>query len=143
MHDLPAVTALESAAQAFPWQIRHFSDSLAAGDSAWVLRRGSELLGFCIIMVGVDEAHLLNIAVHPDVQGQGLGARLLRHGMVWAAERGLQSMFLEVRPSNERAEALYRHLGFIQVGRRKNYYPAYLGREDALVYCRALEDLHP
>jgi len=140
-HDLDAVAALEAAAQPFPWNRQLFADSLRADHEALVLREGGLVLGFIILMNVLDESHLLNVAIHPSRQGSGLGARLLRHGMSRAANLGMVQMFLEVRPSNTRAEALYRHFGFVQVGRRKAYYPAKEGREDALVYCRTLEDM--
>jgi ribosomal-protein-alanine N-acetyltransferase len=139
--DLEAVTALEAATQPFPWTYGNFSDSLTAGHAAWVLRQGGDYLGFMVLMQVVDEAHLLNIAIVPTRQGQGLGARLMRYGMIWTAHRGMASMYLEVRPSNERAIALYRHLGFVEVGRRKAYYPAHEGREDGLILSRSLKGI--
>ncbi|MDD3483342.1 ribosomal protein S18-alanine N-acetyltransferase [Azovibrio restrictus] len=137
--DLDGVAALEATAQPFPWNRSHFADSLVAGYGAWVLRQGGNLLGFLVVMTAVDEAHLLNVAVAPEHQGHGLGARLLRHAMNWSAGKGMLDMYLEVRPSNTRAEALYRHFGFHLIGRRKAYYPAREGREDALVFRRSLE----
>lgn len=137
--DLDRVAALESAAQPFPWSRTNFADSLQAGHWAWVLRQNGELLGFVVLMGVLDEVHLLNIAIAPAHQGNGLGARLLRHVMAWSSRQGMASMYLEVRPSNIRAEALYRHLGFKEIGRRKAYYPSLDGREDALVFSRSLE----
>jgi ribosomal-protein-alanine N-acetyltransferase len=137
--DLAQVAALEAAAQDFPWQAQNFNDSLAAGHRAWILRRGADCLGFAILMYVIDEAHLLNIAVAPTAQGQGLGARLLRHAMREAAQAGMDSMYLEVRPSNARALQIYRAFGFRQIGLRKAYYPAAEGREDALVLRAALK----
>ncbi|MDR3352694.1 MAG: ribosomal protein S18-alanine N-acetyltransferase [Zoogloeaceae bacterium] len=137
--DLAAVAALEALAQAFPWRERHFADALEAGYPAWILGQGGNLLGFLVLMLALDEAHLLNVAVAPRHQGKGLGARLLRHGIVWSAAQGAKKLYLEVRPSNQKALALYRCLGFVEIGRRKGYYPANSGREDGLVLCRALE----
>ncbi|MGE5386912.1 MAG: GNAT family N-acetyltransferase, partial [Betaproteobacteria bacterium] len=74
--DLKGVAALESEVQPFPWSRELFGDSLHNGHSCWVCRIGGELAGFSIMMLVVDEAHLLNIAVRPSLQGQGLGARL-------------------------------------------------------------------
>lgn len=141
--DLDAVAALEAAAQPFPWKRINFADSLEAGHSVWVLRQGGELLGFVVVMGVLDEAHLLNVAVAPSRQGKGLGARLLRHAMAVAVQQGALSMYLEVRLSNTRAEALYRNFGFREIGRRKAYYPAVQGREDALVFSRSLEGVLP
>jgi ribosomal-protein-alanine N-acetyltransferase len=136
--DLDAVTALEASLQAFPWSRGNFADSLVAGHSAWVLRRGGELLGFSVVMQVIDEAHLLNIGVAARHQGCGHGARLLRQVMERARLVGAARLFLEVRPSNARAVELYRHFGFRQIGQRKAYYPAAAGREDALVFDKEL-----
>lgn len=137
-HDLDAVAALEASIQAFPWSRGNFADSLAAGHSVWVCRLGGDLIGFSVIMCVLDEAHLLNIGVCRRYQGQGYGARLLRHVMDGAKRHGASKLFLEVRPSNERAVELYRHFGFNQIGLRRAYYPAASGREDALIFDKEL-----
>lgn len=136
--DLDGVAALEATLQAFPWTHGHFADSLAQGHSSWVLRQGGALIGFSVVMAVLDEAHLLNIGVDPQYQGRGYGARLLRQAMATACRAGATRMFLEVRPSNARAVELYSHFGFRQIGRRKGYYPAAIGREDALVFDKEL-----
>lgn len=136
--DLDAVVALEASLQVFPWSRGNFTDSLAVGHSVWVLRIGGDLVGFSVVMSVLDEAHLLNIGVCKRYQGQGYGARLLRHAMENARLNHASKLFLEVRPSNERAVELYRHFGFHQIGLRKGYYPATIGREDALIFDKEL-----
>jgi ribosomal-protein-alanine N-acetyltransferase len=136
--DLDAVAALEATLQTFPWSRGNFADSLTAGYSVWVLRLGGELIGFSVVMRVIDEAHLLTIGICKRYQGQGYGARMLRHAMECARLGGASKLFLEVRPSNERAVELYRHFGFQQIGLRKGYYPAVIGREDALVFDKEL-----
>jgi ribosomal-protein-alanine N-acetyltransferase len=136
--DLDAVAVVEATLQAFPWSRGHFADSLAAGHSAWVLRRGGELIGFSVFMWVIDEGHLLNLSVAARHQGCGHGARLLRQAMENASQNGVSRFFLEVRPSNAKAVALYRHFGFQEIGQRKAYYPAANGREDALVFAKEL-----
>lgn len=136
--DLDAVTALEASVQSFPWSRGNFADSLAVGHSVWVLRVGGDLIGFSVVMAVLDEAHLLNISVCQRYQGQGYGARLLRHAMETARLNHANRLFLEVRISNERAVELYRHFGFRQIGLRKGYYPASNGREDALIFDKEL-----
>ncbi len=136
--DLDAVAALEATLQTFPWSRGNFADSLIAGYSAWVLRVGGELIGFSVVMRVIDEAHLLTIGIGKRFQGQGYGARMLRHAMECARLGGASKLFLEVRPSNERAVELYRHFGFQQIGLRKGYYPAAIGREDALIFDKEL-----
>jgi len=136
--DLDAVAALEASLQIFPWSRGNFEDSLNAGHSVWVLRLGGDLVGFSVVMSVIDEAHLLNIGVCKRYQGQGYGARMLRHAMECARLGGAAKLFLEVRPTNERAVELYRHFGFRQIGTRKGYYPAVLGREDGLIFDKEL-----
>ncbi len=136
--DLDGVAALEATLQVFPWTRGNFADSISGGHSVWVLRIGGELVGFSVVMSVLDEAHLLNIGIAQRHQGQGFGARMLRHAMECARLGGARKLFLEVRPSNERAVDLYRHFGFRQIGLRKGYYPAVLGREDGLVFDKEL-----
>jgi ribosomal-protein-alanine N-acetyltransferase len=136
--DLDGVAALEATLQAFPWSRGNFADSLHGGHSVWVARQGGDLIGFSVVMSVLDEAHLLNIGVCRRYQGQGHGARLLRHAMECARLGGADKLFLEVRPSNEKAIELYRHFGFRQIGLRKGYYPAAMGREDALIFDKEL-----
>lgn len=140
--DLDAVSAVEATLQEFPWTRGNFADSLHAGYSAWIASIGGEVIGFSVVMQVLDEAHLLNIGIAPQHQGRGFGARLLRQAMTNAAQNGALRMFLEVRPGNARAVSLYRHFGFHEIGRRKDYYPARQGREDALVFERELPACH-
>ena len=140
-NDLDGVLAIENAVYPFPWTRGNFADSLAAGYSAWVCRIGGELVGYAVIMMVLDEAHLLNISVDQSRHGMGFGARLLRHAMSVARTLGARMLLLEVRPSNSAALALYRHFGFAQIGVRRGYYPAKSGREDALVMTHALVEV--
>ncbi|MCP5268984.1 MAG: ribosomal protein S18-alanine N-acetyltransferase [Zoogloeaceae bacterium] len=141
LNDLDEIVAIENAAYPFPWTRGNFSDSLVAGYSAWVCRVGGELIGYVVVMMALDEAHLLNISVKQNRQRMGFGARLLRHAMDMAKRLGARQLLLEVRPSNEHALALYKHFGFVRIGLRKAYYPAENGREDALVYTRSLTEV--
>ena len=136
--DLDEVLAIEYRVYSFPWGRGNFTDSLASGYSCWVCRVDGKLVGYFVLMLVVDEAHLLTICVAEKYQRRGLGARLLRHAMDVARDGGAISMLLEVRPSNESALSMYRHFGFQQIGVRRGYYPAKHGREDALVLTHAL-----
>ncbi|CAN7433991.1 ribosomal protein S18-alanine N-acetyltransferase [Pseudoduganella sp. LjRoot289] len=133
--DIDEVLALEESVYPYPWTRGNFADSLACGYQAWVLRdQAARLLGYFLVMPMVDEAHLLNVAVALEWQGQGLGRFLLNQSVACSRGLGLESMLLEVRPSNERALELYQRYGFEQIGRRKGYYPAGgQQREDAIV----------
>lgn len=133
--DVPEVAALEQRVYPHPWTPGNFVDSLHSEYPAWVLRGpDGALLGYYVLMLVVDEAHLLNVAVDGHVQGQGLGRCLLDQACACARQHGMVSMLLEVRPSNTRALDIYQRYGFEQIGRRKGYYPASNGqREDAIV----------
>jgi ribosomal-protein-alanine N-acetyltransferase len=134
--------AIENRVYPFPWTRGNFVDSIAAGYSVWGCRRfADELVGYFVLMMAVDEAHLLNISVAEKRQGMGFGARLLRHAMRLARSGGGDQLLLEVRPSNVPALALYRHFGFQQIGVRRGYYPAEKGSEDALVMRHALAEV--
>ena len=138
--DLDDVLRIEEDVYPYPWTRGNFADSLDVGYSCWVLRNGVELIGYFVVMLVVDEAHLLNISVARRHHGKGFGARLLRFAMEKAKRLGAQSLLLEVRPTNAAALVLYHHYGFAEIGRRKGYYPALGGREDAIVMRRTLED---
>ena len=103
------------------------------GNGCWVLEVSGCIVGHGILSVGAGEAHLLNICVNPDFQGKGYGRVLVEHLVSQARSQAAISMFLEVRVSNQIAYQLYEKLGFNEVGVRENYYPAFVGREDALV----------
>lgn len=138
--DVETVWAIERAASAFPWTEKTFADCLQVGYDAWVYERGDEIYGYSVMAVGAEEAHVLNICVHPDRQRQGCGRYIVRHLIKVAGRRGVHSIFLEVRPSNDRALSLYQQFGFSEIGMRKGYYPARRGREDALVLALPLAD---
>jgi ribosomal-protein-alanine N-acetyltransferase len=131
--DLAEVLAIEEAIYSHPWTRGNFVDSMRAAYQCWTWRQGRELLGYFILMVAAGEAHLLNLSVAAPQQRRGHGSALLEEVMRMARDRGAGQLFLEVRPSNEGAKALYLRFGFRQVAVRPAYYPAHAGREDALV----------
>jgi len=132
--DLDEVVELERAVYTHPWTRGNFADSQRAGYDCRTLRLGRELVGYFILMAGVGEAHLLNLSVSAARQRSGYGSALLRVAIGAAREQRAERIFLEVRPSNGAAQALYRRFGFREVAVRRGYYPAHVGREDALVY---------
>ena len=132
--DLEAVHAIEVRAYPFPWTLGIFRDCLHADYQAWVLLlHDGEVIGYFMMSLAAGEAHLLTVCVAPEQQGRGYGRTLLRAILQIARGRGAQRVFLEVRPSNTGAIALYFDEGFNEIGRRPRYYPAKVGREDALV----------
>jgi ribosomal-protein-alanine N-acetyltransferase len=136
--DLDAVLEIELRAYPFPWTRGIFRDCLHADYPAWVLLQDARVIGYGVLSIAADEAHLLNVCAAPEVQGHGHGRRLLRALVQVARARGVQRLFLEVRPSNTPAIALYDSEGFNEIGRRPRYYPARNGREDALVMAMEL-----
>ena len=131
--DLPEVMAIENAIYTHPWTAGNFADSLRAGYACCTWRLHGELIGYFVLMAAVGEAHLLNLSVAAVYQGRGHGTALLREALNLARSLDAKNMFLEVRPSNRGAQALYQRFGFRKVAVRRGYYPAYSGREDALV----------
>jgi ribosomal-protein-alanine N-acetyltransferase len=103
-----------------------------------VYRDNNEILAYGLVSVAANEAHILNLCVSPHAQGQGLGKRMLHKLMQLAEARDADCVFLEVRVSNSIAQNLYEQEGFNRIGVRKGYYPSSEGREDALVYAKAL-----
>jgi ribosomal-protein-alanine N-acetyltransferase len=136
--DLAEVMAIESAIYTHPWTGGNFGDSLRAGYQCWTWRLGNELLGYFVLLVAAGEGHLLNLSVAAARQRCGHGSELLKEAMRLARSRGAERIFLEVRPSNLAAKALYGRFGFHEVAVRPAYYPAHGGREDALVLTLAL-----
>jgi ribosomal-protein-alanine N-acetyltransferase len=138
--DLDAVMDIERRAYPFPWTRGIFRDCLRAGYPAWVLDEAGVLAGYGLLSIAAGEAHVLNVCSAPEAQGRGHGRRLLRALLQQARGRGAQRVFLEVRPSNAGAIALYHAEGFNEIGRRPRYYPAAHGREDAIVMALELFD---
>jgi len=136
--DVDAVVAAERSIYEFPWTRGNFVDSLKAGHSMWVCREGGAMVAYAAMMIAVDEAHLLNLSVLPEHRRRGLGGDLLCHLMGIARVYGTTRMVLEVRAGNAAAIALYRRFLFSEIGRRRGYYAAVGGREDAVVMAREL-----
>jgi ribosomal-protein-alanine N-acetyltransferase len=132
MSDLPSVAAIETKGYQFPWDEDIFRDCLKARYECWVCEERDKVLGYCIASIAVGEAHVLNLCVDPAEQGQGIGRKLLEN-LIESARGRAETVFLEVRPSNTVAIALYENMGFNEIGIRKGYYPAENGREDALM----------
>ena len=157
--DLDEVIAVERRAYTHPWSEGILRDCLRVGYSCWVCELGEDLVAHAVMSIAIGEAHLLNICVHPDRQGQGIavgeahllnlcidpeqqrqgiGRRMLHRLLRVARDRQADTMFLEVRASNYPARQLYEAEGFAEIGDRRGYYPAHGGREDALLYAKPL-----
>ncbi len=137
--DVPAVAAIEGRAYEFPWSENIFRDCLRAGYTGVVCEQYGVLVAYGMLSCAVGEAHLLNLCIEPELQGKGLGQRILEVLIERAKAQGAARMYLEVRPSNYAAQHLYYKYGFNEVGMRKNYYRARKGREDAVVFAKQLD----
>ena len=141
--DLDVIMQIEPTIYSHPWTRGNFSDSLNSGYSAWILEdksleENSEMIGYALLMLVMDEAHLLNLSIAKTQQKRGLGRYLLEHMLKIAKNHQAINMFLEVRPSNVSAIALYENMGFSEMAVRRGYYPAKDGREDAVLMGLAL-----
>lgn len=140
--DLPFIITIEAANYNFPWSEGIFKDCLKSMSySSWVCCEQDVIVGYSIVSMAGGEAHIMNICVDPKVQGQGVGSKLLEN-MIELATNKAETIFLEVRPTNKAAIALYEKRGFNEIGIRKAYYPAENGtREDAVMLALELVGL--
>lgn len=138
--DIDAIMQIEPQIYSHPWTRGNFTDSLNSGYSAWVMTKpaSDEIIGYALLMMVLDEAHLLNLSIAKNFQKQGLGRFLLEHMLQIAKNHHAANMFLEVRTSNISAISLYENMGFNEMAVRRNYYPAHHGREDAVLMGLAL-----
>lgn len=136
--DLSQVSDIERRSYDFPWSHGVFRDCLLAGYQCVALERDGLVAGYGILSIAAGEAHILNLCVEPLHRAHGYGALLLDELLARSRAAGVEEIFLEVRPSNETAIALYRKKGFRQVARRPKYYQAHQGREDAAVLSKKL-----
>jgi ribosomal-protein-alanine N-acetyltransferase len=136
--DVPVVVAIERAAYQFPWSEGIFRDCLRVGYVCRVVEVGGDTAGYGIMSVGAGEAHVLNVCIREEYRCRGLARKVLLYLLDRARTAGMYEAFLEVRPSNIAAARLYHSLGFEQVGVRRGYYQATVGREDAAVLRRIL-----
>jgi len=136
--DLAMVSDIERRSYEFPWSHGVFRDCLLAGYQNIVLVRDDRVAGYAVLSVAAGEAHILNICVDPEHRARGYGEKLLDELLFRARASQVRQIFLEVRPSNDTALALYRKKGFHQVANRPAYYQASAGREDAAVLAKKL-----
>jgi len=136
--DLNQLVAIEALTQLAPWSLDVFVRCWEAGYRGWVIEQDQQIVGFVIASYQANEAHILDLCVHPIYQRQGFGKQLIEQALTSARSQNISTSFLEVRRSNRAAIALYDSLGYIQIGERKQYYPAKEGREDALIFAKDL-----
>jgi [ribosomal protein S18]-alanine N-acetyltransferase len=139
--DVPAVGAVERAAYTYPWSEGIFRDCLRVGYLCRVAELGREIVAYGIAAMGAREAHIL--CVREDLRGRNIGRQMMLLLLERARQAGMDDALLEVRPSNTLAIALYHSMGFVEIGRRRGYYQADGGREDALVLKLGLAGTQP
>lgn len=137
--DIAQVSDIERRSYEFPWGHGVFRDCLLAGYHCTVIVREDTVVGYAILSVAAGEAHILNLCVDPKFRELGYGEQLLGEVLRMAHAAEVREVFLEVRPSNEKAIALYRKKGFRQIANRPAYYQATDGREDAAVLAKTLK----
>ncbi len=131
--DLADVVAIESEVHAYPWKLGHFKDALKAGYASLLMQWSDQTIGYAIVMIVLDEAHLLNVSIAKSFQRKGLGRQLMQQVIALGQTKACKDLFLEVRESNHAAIRLYESMGFNEMSIRRNYYPADDGREDAIL----------
>ncbi|SDH22491.1 [SSU ribosomal protein S18P]-alanine acetyltransferase [Aneurinibacillus thermoaerophilus] len=140
MKDLDDIEEVEQLSFPTPWSRESFINELKNNVFAryFVIEKDKRVIGYGGMWLVLDEAHITNIAIHPDYRGLRLGERLMRRLMGLAIRSGAASMTLEVRKSNEVAQRLYRKLGFVEEGVRPGYYTD--NGEDAIIMWATLKE---
>ena len=136
--DLRDVMMIENRNYAFPWTEGIFRDCFKAGYIMQVMRLDLSLVGYGVMQVSADEAHILNLCIDRDFSCRGYARSLLEKLLDLAERAGAQMAFLEARPSVPRAIKLYERAGFNEVGLRRAYYESAHGREDAIVMAKSI-----
>ena len=141
--DIPAVQAIDRAAFPVPWPPSAYDHELhhSPHSRLWVAEEDGRVVGFAVLWLILDEAHVATIAVHPDFRRRGIGQQLLQTMLAAARAAKMRLITLEVRAGNAAAQALYRRFGFRVVGRRPKYYTD--NREDALIMTLMLAEEEP
>lgn len=131
-NQIPRILEIERVCQSAPWSQTSFLNEVDSPQSIFLVAiLNGKVVGYGGAWILVDEAHITNLAVDPEMRGQGIGRRLMNEILEKSKERGAVCSTLEVRAGNEAAIHLYESMGYVTAGRRKGYYPD--NREDALV----------
>lgn len=124
MDDFEQVVAIDQLSFSLPWPARSFRFELTDNPASrcWVVELDGRVVAMLVGWFIVDEIHIATIATHPEFRNRGIGRNLLLHVLRAAKEEGAVKSFLEVRESNEVAQKMYRDFGFVEDGRRPQYY---------------------
>tara|TARA_R110001583_G_scaffold42735_1_gene135841 strand:+ start:15624 stop:16046 length:423 start_codon:yes stop_codon:yes gene_type:complete len=133
--DIKAVTQIEAQSHTHPWSEKVFLSNFGQRYFNHLILLDNVVVGYFVASSVAGEVTLMNIAIAPEYQGQGVGRVLLQFLLNQSRENDQQEIWLEVRASNQNAIHLYQQLGFVEVDIRKAYYPSATGREDAVIMC--------
>ena len=138
---LDEISAIELESYENPWARSAFESELGKNPVSFAqvaLTTGApaRVAGYCVVWIVFEQIHIQNLAVHPEHRRQGLGRLLLLRALEEGRACGAAAALLEVRRSNEAAQNLYRDLGFLETGTRRDYYSQ--PREDALLFRKEL-----
>ncbi len=126
------ILRIENSSFVSPWNTRSFAEEVDRPISRLLaMKTDSRLSGYICFWIVAGEIHLMKMAIHPEMRGNGLGFFLLTRMIEEGRSEKAEKVWLEVRLSNSAARALYEKAGFMEVGRRRGYYSN--GKEDALV----------
>ncbi len=120
--DIGPVMAIERRVFSSPWTEQMFLSELKEHPFSYVVRMKKQIVGYIIFRIACEEMSLMNLAVDAPWQKCGLGEALIRHALHFAKKQTVRRAMLEVRASNAAAQRLYKKLGFLQTGCRRNYY---------------------
>ena len=132
--DLSSVVSIERNSYDYPWNVNIFRDCLLSGYTCVVAKKSDLIVGYAILSSALDEAHILNFCIDKGYRNLGFGHQLLDFLINQSKVNSIEKIFLEVRPSNIKAIALYIKKGFEKIAKRPSYYRHVNGREDADVY---------
>jgi len=134
MSEMDEICQLEMENNPYPWGVRQIRESLER-DITFVALRNSKIMGFVIFYDSFDSLELLLVVTSKLIRRQGVAKELIKLGLSYARSQPLiEKCMLEVRASNTAAIELYKALGFMECGLRKNYYNNGKSREDALLF---------
>lgn len=123
LDDLEQVIAIDQVSFSLPWPVRSFAFECENPVSrCWVAELDGRVVAMLVAWLIVDDVHIATIATHPDFRKQSIGKKLLAHVLRSAKEEGALTSFLEVREGNLAAQEMYRKFGYVESGRRENYY---------------------
>lgn len=135
--DIAQMLEIEKACFSNPWGEISFIEEMVCKDAGTYVLRNGNIIGYICFRLICGEMHIFKIAVRHEYRKQGIASLILDKSLNMACNEGAESAFLEVRPSNVSALALYQKFGFMVIGKRPNYYPE--TREDGWILMKQLK----